>query len=148
MLAGLAIRAVALGFVVTAVVQSVVAGIGLALCGIPYAGVLTSIILVSCIVQVGPFLVMIPAIVWLFWSGHLVAGSVLVVWSLVVGVIDNVLRPVLIRRGADMPLPLIFAGALGGLAGFGMIGLFVGPVVLAVTYRLMEWWIGDIDHAS
>jgi predicted PurR-regulated permease PerM len=145
-LAGNAIRAVALGIVVTALVQSVIAGIGLAVCGIPYAAVLTSIIFMLCLVQVGPFLVMIPAIGWLFWSGHAVAGTVLVVWALVVGMIDNVLRPMLIRRGADMPLPLIFAGALGGLASLGMIGLFVGPVVLAVTYRLLEWWVGDIDR--
>ena len=55
------------------------------------------------------------------------------------------LRPLLIRRGADLPLPLIFAGAIGGLVSLGVIGLFVGPVVLAVTYRLLEWWIGDID---
>lgn len=144
-LAGQAIRAVALGIVVTALVQSIVAGLGLAVCGIPYAGVLTSIILMLCLVQVGPFPVMIPAIGWLYWSGHPAAGTVLVAWTLVVGLIDNVLRPMLIRRGADMPLPLIFAGALGGLASLGLIGLFVGPVVLAVTYRLMEWWIGDID---
>jgi predicted PurR-regulated permease PerM len=146
-LAGQAIRAVALGIVVTAVVQSVVSGIGLAICGIPYAAMLTSIIFMLCLVQLGPFLVMIPAIGWLYWSGHPVAGTVLLLWSLIVGVLDNVLRPMLIRRGADLPLPLIFAGALGGLATLGMVGLFVGPVVLAVTYRLLEWWIADVDAA-
>jgi predicted PurR-regulated permease PerM len=147
-LAGQAIRAVALGIVVTALVQSVVAGIGLAICGIPYATVLTSIVFMLCIIQIGPLLVMLPAVVWLFWTGHPVSGSVLIAWSLVVGLLDNVLRPMLIRRGADLPLPLIFAGAIGGLVGFGMIGLFVGPVTLAVTYRLLEWWIGDIDAAG
>jgi predicted PurR-regulated permease PerM len=67
----------------------------------------------------------------------------LVCWTVIVSALDNVLRPVLIRRGADLPLPLIFAGAIGGLVSLGMIGLFVGPVVLAVTYRLLEWWIAD-----
>jgi predicted PurR-regulated permease PerM len=144
-LAGLAIRAVALSVVVTALVQSVVAGIGLAVCGIPYATVLTSVMFMLCIVQLGPFLVMIPAAGWLFWSGHPIAATVLIAWTLVVGVLDNVIRPVLIRRGADLPLPLIFAGAIGGLAGFGFIGLFVGPVILAVTYRLLQWWVGEMD---
>jgi predicted PurR-regulated permease PerM len=88
---------------------------------------------------------MLPAIGWLYWSGHPVSATVLIVWSLVVVALDNVLRPLLIRRGADMPLPLIFAGAIGGLVGLGLIGLFVGPVVLAVTYRLLEWWVADID---
>jgi predicted PurR-regulated permease PerM len=145
LLAGLAIRAVALGITGTALTQSVVAGIGLAVCGIPYAGVLTAIIFVLCMVQAGPTPVLVPAIVWLYWSGHPTWGTVLVVWSLVVVALDNVLRPFLIKRGADMPLPLIFAGAIGGLIGLGLIGLFVGPVVLAVTYRLLEGWISDID---
>jgi predicted PurR-regulated permease PerM len=148
LLAGQAIRAVAIGITVTALAQSIVAGIGLAVCGIPYAGVLTAIVFVLCLVQIGPVFVMLPAIGWLYWSGHPVSATVLIVWSLVVVALDNVLRPLLIRRGADMPLPLIFAGAIGGLVGLGLIGLFVGPVVLAVTYRLLEWWVADIDTAA
>jgi predicted PurR-regulated permease PerM len=147
-LAGRAIRAVALGIVITAIVQTALGGIGLAVCGVPYAMVLTAIIFILCLIQLGPILVMLPAVVWTYWSGHAVAGTVLLVWTVIVGGIDNVLRPILIRRGADLPLPLIFAGALGGLIGFGVIGLFVGPVVLAVTYRLLEWWIADIDYPA
>jgi predicted PurR-regulated permease PerM len=147
-LAGQAIRAVALGIVVTAAVQSLAAGIGLAICGIPYPAVLASLVFMFCMVQIGPFLVMLPAIAWLYWTGHPALGTLLIVWTLLVGALDNVLRPILIRRGADMPLPLIFAGAIGGLVGLGLIGLFVGPVVLAVTYRLLQWWIADIDHEA
>lgn len=62
-------------------------------------------------------------------------------WSLVVGLMDNVLRPMLFRRGADLPLLLIFAGVIGGLLSFGLLGLFVGPVVLAVTYTLVDAWV-------
>jgi predicted PurR-regulated permease PerM len=145
-LAGQAIRAVALGVVVTAIVQSVAAGIGLAVSGIPYASVLTAIIFVLCIAQLGPILVLAPAVAWLYWSGDAVWGTVLLAWTVLVGALDNVLRPVLIRRGADLPLLLIFAGVIGGLISLGIIGLFVGPVVLAVTYRLLEAWIADIDH--
>ena len=145
-LAAQAIRAVALGVVVTAIVQSAAAGIGLAMSGIPYASVLTAIIFILCIAQMGPLLVLAPAVGWLYWSGDAVWGSVLLVWTLLVGPLDNVLRPLLIKRGADLPLLLIFAGVLGGLIGFGIIGLFVGPVILAVTYRLLESWIADIDR--
>jgi predicted PurR-regulated permease PerM len=146
LLAGQAIRAVALGVVVTALVQSAAAGIGLAVVGIPYAMVLTAIILILCIAQLGPLLVLAPAVGWLYWSGDAVWGSVLLVWTLLVGALDNVLRPILIKRGADLPLLLIFAGVIGGLVSFGVIGLFVGPVILAVTYRLLESWIADIDQ--
>jgi predicted PurR-regulated permease PerM len=147
-LAGQAIRAVALGVVVTALVQSAAAGIGLVIVGVPYAAVLTAIILILCIAQLGPLFVLGPAVFWLYWSGDAVRGTVLLVWSLPVGVLDNILRPMLIKRGADLPLLLIFAGVIGGLVSFGIIGLFVGPVILAVTYRLLESWTADIDQPS
>jgi predicted PurR-regulated permease PerM len=147
-LAGQAIRAVALGVVVTAVVQSVASCIGLAVCGVPYAILLTAVIFMLCIAQLGPMLVLLPAAGWLYWSGEPVWGTVLVVWTLIVGVLDNVLRPMLIRRGADLPLLLILAGVIGGLVSFGIIGLFVGPVVLAVTYRLLGSWIAEGDRPA
>jgi len=145
-LSGQAIRAVALGVVVTAIVQSAAAGIGLAVSGIPYAAVLTAIIFIFCIAQLGPILVLVPAVVWLYWSGDSLWGTVLLVWTILVGALDNVLRPILIKRGADLPLLLIFAGVIGGLISFGIIGLFVGPMVLAVTYRLLESWVAEIDR--
>jgi predicted PurR-regulated permease PerM len=144
-LAGQAIRAVALGVVVTAVLQSALSGIGLAVAGIPYATVLTAIIFFLCIAQLGPALVLVPAVVWLYWTGDPVWGTVLLVWTVILGLMDNVLRPLLIKRGADLPLVLILVGVIGGLISLGVIGLFVGPVVLAVSYRLLESWIADID---
>ena len=147
-LAGQAIRAVALGVVVTAIAQTAGAGLGLAVCSVPYTAVFTAIVFVLCIAQLGPLLVLLPAVGWLYWSGSPVWGTVLLVWTLVVGTMDNVLRPILIRRGADLPMILIFAGVIGGLVSFGIIGLFVGPVVLAVTYRLLEAWVNDIDRAA
>jgi predicted PurR-regulated permease PerM len=144
-LAGQAIRAVALGVVVTAVAQSTLAGIGLAVAGIPYAAVLTAIIFILCIAQLGPTLVLAPAVGWLYWSGDPVWGTVLLVWTVIVGTMDNFLRPILIKRGADLPLLLIFVGVIGGLISMGVIGLFVGPAVLAVTYRLLESWTAEID---
>lgn len=143
LLAGQAIRAVALGVVVTALVQGVLGGIGLALSGIPYATLLTVLMILFCLVQLGPLPVLIPAIIWLYWSGDTTWATVLLVWSCVVGTLDNVLRPVLIRMGADLPMILILSGVIGGLVAFGMIGLFIGPVVLAVSYRLVSVWMHE-----
>lgn len=140
-LAGQAIRGVALGVVVTALVQSILGGIGLAIAGVPMAAVLTALMFMLCIAQLGPILVLVPAVAWLYWTGDNVWGTVLLVWTLVVGTMDNALRPYLIKKGADLPLLLIFAGVIGGLVSFGLVGIFVGPVVLAVTYTLLDAWI-------
>jgi predicted PurR-regulated permease PerM len=142
-LAGAAIRAVAFGVVGTALAQTVLAGLGLAVAGVPAAGFLTAVILLFCIAQVGPMIVLIPAVIWVFWSGNTGWGIALLVWSLIVGTMDNVLRPYLIKKGADLPLLLIFAGVIGGLIAFGIIGLFVGPVVLAVAYTLLTQWLKE-----
>lgn len=142
-LAGQAIRGVALGVGVTAVVQAGLGGLGLAIAGVPFAGLLTAVMLLLCIAQLGAFPVLAPAVAWVYWSGDTSWGTFLLVWSLVVGSMDNFLRPALIKRGADLPLLLIFAGVIGGLFAFGLVGIFVGPVVLAVAYTLLDSWIGD-----
>ncbi|MEP7327909.1 MAG: AI-2E family transporter [Betaproteobacteria bacterium] len=142
-LAGMAIRGVALGVVVTALVQTFLAGAGLAIVGVPYAALLTAVVLFLCIAQIGPLFVLVPAIAWLFLIDETGRGTALLVWSLVVAPIDNILRPILIRRGADLPMLLIFAGVIGGLIAFGLVGLFVGPVMLAVTYTLLREWINE-----
>nr|VUD28291.1 membrane protein [Raoultella sp. NCTC 9187] len=109
LLAGQAIRAVALGVVVTALTQAVLGGIGLAVTGVPYAALLTVVMIFTCLVQLGPLIVLIPSIIWLYYSGGYTWGTVLLVWSCVVGTMDNVIRPMLIRMGAgpaDDPDPL------------------------------------------
>jgi predicted PurR-regulated permease PerM len=141
-LAGAAIRAVVLGVAVTALIQVTIGGAGLYLAGVPGAGILSAVMLFLCLAQLGPLLVLLPAVAWLYWSGQTVAGTILLVISLPAGAIDNVLRPLLIRRGANIPLLLIFAGVIGGLIGFGIVGLFVGPVVLTVTFTLLKAWVG------
>jgi predicted PurR-regulated permease PerM len=142
-LAGKAIRSVALGVGVTALVQTVLGGIGLAVAGVPFASLLSAVMLMLCIAQLGPALVLFPAVAWMYWMGHTGWGTFLLIWSVVVSALDNVLRPMLIKRGADLPLLLILAGVIGGLVGFGLIGIFVGPVVLAVTYTLLAAWMDD-----
>ena len=142
-LAGQAIRAVALGVGVTAVVQTVLGGVGLVIAGVPFAAILSALMLMLCIAQVGPSLVLFPAVGWMFWQGDTGWAMFLLVWSLIVVSLDNFLRPMLIKRGADLPLLLIFAGVIGGLLSFGLIGIFVGPVALAVTYTLAQAWVSE-----
>ena len=146
-LAGKAVQAVALGVGVTAIVQSVLAGIGLAVAGIPFAGALTAVVFVLCLAQLGPVLVLLPAIAWLYWQGQSAWATALLVWSIPVGMLDNFLRPALIKRGADIPLLLILPGVIGGLIAFGAIGLFIGPVLLAVGYTLLVAWVKDGETA-
>jgi predicted PurR-regulated permease PerM len=140
-LAAKAVRGVALGVVLTAVIQAALAGIGLAIAGVPAAALLTAVVFMLCLAQIGPALVLVPAIIWLYWKGDPLWGTVLLVISLVAVTMDNVIRPVLIKKGADLPLIMIFTGVIGGLLAFGIIGLFIGPVVLAVTYTLLKAWV-------
>lgn len=142
-LAGQAIRSVALGVVVTAVLQAALSGVGLGVTGVPFAGLLTAVIAFLCIAQIGPSPVLVPAVIWLYWSRETAWGTFLLVWTTLVVTLDNVVRPLLIKRGADLPLLLIFAGVIGGLLAFGLVGIFVGPVVLAVAYTLLHAWIDD-----
>lgn len=142
-LAGQAVRGVALGVVVTALAQAIVGGIGLAIARVPFSAILTAVMFMLAIAQVGPLLVLIPSVVWLFWKGSTGWGTFLLIWTIVVSTMDNFLRPFLIRKGADLPLLLIFAGVVGGLIAFGLIGIFVGPVVLAVAHTLLTAWIDE-----
>ncbi|SUA93361.1 AI-2E family transporter YdiK [Pandoraea pulmonicola] len=142
-LAGMSIRAVALGIVVTAVTQSLLGGLGLWLTGVPLPGFLTALMLVLCIAQIGPFPVLLSSVGWLYWQDSPTLATLLLVLSVFIGMLDNVMRPMLIRRGADLPMTLILAGVLGGMLTFGIVGLFVGPVILAVTYTLLMAWIND-----
>jgi predicted PurR-regulated permease PerM len=147
-LAGQAIRGVALGVVVTALVQSILGGIGLAIVGVPFVGVLTAVMFAFCIAQIGPIIVLLGATAWAYHSLGAGWGTFMLVWALVVGIMDNFLRPILIKRGADLPLLLIFAGVIGGLLAFGVVGIFVGPVVLAVAYTLLDDWVATDSTAA
>jgi len=142
-LAGASIRAVALGIVVTAILQSALGGIGLWVAGVPGAGVLTAVMLMFCLAQIGPTLPLLGGVIWLFVHDAHVAAILLAVWSVMVAMLDNLVRPVLIRRGVNLSMLLILSGVLGGLFAFGIVGLFIGPVILAVSSTLLSEWIRD-----
>ena len=140
-LAGQSIRGVALGVVVTALVQSILGGLGLLVAGVPLAPLLTAVMFLSAVAQIGAVPVLACAVIWLYARDSNGWGTALLVWTVVVGLLDNVLRPVLIKRGVDLPLLLIFAGVIGGLMAFGVVGIFIGPIVLAVTWTLFAAWV-------
>jgi predicted PurR-regulated permease PerM len=142
-LAGRAIRAVALGVMLTSLADAIVGGIGLVIAGVPLATLLTAVMFIFCVAQVGPGIVLIPADIWMFVSGQYVMGGVLLVVTVVAIAIDNLMRPLLIRKEANLPMLLILVGVLGGLGAFGLIGLFIGPAVLAVSYTLLRAWIAE-----
>ncbi|PSH67924.1 hypothetical protein CU102_15235 [Phyllobacterium brassicacearum] len=144
-LAGKAIRGVALGVVVTAVAQTALSGVGLLVVGIPFAGFLTAVIFVLCLMQIGPGLVLVPTVIWMYYIGDTLWATVLLLFTIVAGTMDGFLRPILIRKGADLPLLLIFAGVIGGLISFGILGIFVGPTLLAVAYTLLDAWMEESD---
>jgi predicted PurR-regulated permease PerM len=140
-LAGKAARGVALGVVVTAIVQAALGGAGLFIAQVPAASLLTAVMFILCLAQVGAGPVLIPAVIWVYWKGNTTMAIVLAVFSVLALTVDNVLSPVLIRKGADLPLIMIFAGVIGGLIAFGVVGLFIGPVVFAVTFTLLKSWV-------
>jgi predicted PurR-regulated permease PerM len=141
LLAASTIRGVAIGIVVTALVQVLIAGTGLVILSVPGALLLSAVIFFLCLAQLGPALIMLPAVGWQFYTGSTLSGCVLLAFALVSMTIDNILRPILIRKGADLSLPLIFTGVIGGMIAMGIMGIFLGPVILAVTYNQLKEWV-------
>ena len=137
------IRAVALGVVGIAFIQAIVVGLCLMVAGVPLAGVAAGLVLVLAIAQVPVLIVTLPAIAWLWTSGNYDTGGAIVYSALlaVAGVLDNVLKPFMLGRGVDAPMPVILIGALGGMAAAGILGLFVGATLLALGYQIFMRWV-------
>ena len=148
LLAANSIRGVAVGIVVTAAVQVLIGGTGLVVTAVPGAWLLAAVMLFLCLAQLGPAPIMIPAVIWQFYTGATWAGCILTAFALVAMLIDNFLRPVLIRKGADLPLLLIFSGVIGGMISMGIMGIFLGPVILAVTFDLLKAWVENRTEAE
>lgn len=146
-LAGSTIRTVSQGVIGVAILQSLLAGIGLKLAAVPHAGVLAFAILILAILQIGSVIVILPVIIWIWVTKEFMAALLLTIYLLVVGLADNVLKPLLMGRGLSTPMLVIFIGVLGGMLAHGIVGLFVGPIILAVAWELMMAWIRE-DQAS
>jgi len=132
---------VALGVVLTALIQTAIGGAGLAVAGVPATAILTAVMFMLCLAALGPAPILIPAVIGLFWTGQTLPGTILILFTIPAVVLDNIIRPILIKKEADLPLLLVFSGVIGGLIAFGVIGLFIGPVVLAVAYTMLRAWV-------
>ncbi len=148
-LAGATIRTVAQGVIGVAVLQALLAGIVLKIAGVPNAGVLAFAVLVLGIVQIGSLPILLPVIIWI-WTARDVGAAVLITILLVlVGASDNVLKPLLMGRGLSTPVLVIFVGVMGGTLAHGIVGLFIGPIILAVVWELlMAWADQEPDRAA
>jgi predicted PurR-regulated permease PerM len=137
------IRAVAQGVIGVAFIQAIVIGVCLLIAGVPWAGLLAGIVLVLGIAQVPALIVTLPAIAYLWMSGDhgTVAAAAYTVLLIVAGMADNVLKPLMLGRGVDAPMPVILLGALGGMAAAGILGMFVGATLLALGYQIFMGWV-------
>jgi predicted PurR-regulated permease PerM len=142
-LAGATIRTVAQGVIGVAVLQSLLAGIGLKIAGVPHAGVLAFAVLVLGIVQIGSAPILLPVIIWVWTAKDVGAAVLITIYLVLVGLSDNALKPLLMGRGLSTPVLVIFMGVLGGTLAHGIVGLFVGPIILAVAWELLMAWSRD-----
>jgi predicted PurR-regulated permease PerM len=146
-LAGSTIRSVTNGILGVAVIQSVLAGLGFLVGGLPGAGLWTLIFLFAAVLQVG-VIVLIPAVIYMFAIATTTKAILFLLWCAFVGLIDNVLKPILLGRGAAVPTAVVFLGAIGGFLAMGIIGLFVGAIILSVGYKLFLGWLEGPEVAK
>lgn len=139
--AALTVRNVAKGVLGVAVIQSILAGIGFVLAGIPFAGVWILICLILAIVQIGILPVSLGVIIYIWGAADTVTATILTIWMLFVGVIDNILKPILLGKGAPAPMLIVFLGAIGGFIYSGFIGLFTGAIILTLGYKMVLIWL-------
>jgi predicted PurR-regulated permease PerM len=146
-LATATVRSVAMGVIGVAFIQALLLGVGFIMAGIPAAGVLALVVLVLGILQLPALIVSLPAIAYLWGMGDAstAANLFFTVYLIIAGMADNVLKPILLGRGVEAPMPVILLGALGGMVSGGMIGLFLGAVILAVGYQIFMDWVAEHD---
>jgi predicted PurR-regulated permease PerM len=144
------IRSVATGVVGVAFIQALLLGIGFLLAGIPAAGMLAVLVMLLGIMQLPALIISLPAIGFLWWAGDssTVLNIIFTIYLLVAGMADNVLKPLLLGRGVDVPMPVILLGALGGMVSGGIVGLFVGAVLLAIGYQVFMEWVDDVPVSN
>ena len=140
-LAGATIRSVARGVLGVAVIQALLAGLGFIAAGVPGAGIWAMLCLVSAVVQVGVGPIVIPVIIYVFATGDTITAVIFLVWNSMIMVLDNFLKPLLLGRGVDVPMIVIFLGAIGGMLLSGIVGLFIGAIILALGYKIFQAWL-------
>ncbi len=137
------VRSVSRGILGVAMIQAMLAGLGMLAAGVPAAGLWALVGLLLSTIQLGVLPIMVPATIYLFYTASTTTAVLFLIWTLFVGTIDNILKPILLGRGISVPMLVIFVGAIGGFIAQGIIGLFVGAVVLALGYELLLAWLQD-----
>jgi predicted PurR-regulated permease PerM len=145
-LVGSTVRSVTTGILGVALIQSVLAALGFLVAGLPGAGLWAVVFLVAALLQVGT-LVLIPAVIYVFATSSVTKAVIFLVWCLIVALVDNTLKPLLLGRGVAVPIAVVFLGAIGGFVAMGLIGLFVGAIVLSVGYKLFIAWLARTPAA-
>ena len=135
------IRSVTNGVLGVAAIQAVLSGILFAVIGLPAPGLFTLLILVTAIVQIPAIIIMIPLIIWVFSFASTGAATVFAIFAVLIGLSDNVLKPLLLGRGVNLPVLVVLIGAIGGMIQFGVIGLFLGAVILGLGYQVISDWV-------
>jgi predicted PurR-regulated permease PerM len=135
------VRNVLKGIIGVALMQSFITGIGFVLAGVPYAGIWTLLVLILGILQLPPAVIVIPVIIWLFSSISILPATLWTIYLLIAGLSDNVLKPIMLGKGAAVPMVVIFLGVIGGFMVSGFIGLFTGAIVISIGYKLFLSWI-------
>jgi len=135
------VRSVSKGVVGVAIIQALLAGVGLLIMSVPAAGIWAALVLVLAVVQLPPLLVLGPIAVWVFSVSDPVPATLFAIWAVFVSLCDSILKPIFLGRGMDIPVLVILIGAIGGAISAGLLGLFLGPVVLAVGYKIITEWI-------
>lgn len=142
-LAEATVRSVTRGILGVALIQSLLAGLGFLAAGVPGAGLWALFCLLLSVIQIGIFPVSIPILIYVFTTADTLTAVAFMIWILLVGALDNVLKPILLGRGVEVPMAVIFLGAIGGFLSSGIIGLFVGAVVLVLGYKLFLAWLNE-----
>lgn len=140
-LAGATIRAVSQGVIGVAIIQSLLAGIGFKLAGIASAGLLAFAVMLLTIVQIGAAVILFPVVIWIWLDKDFTTALLLTIFLVIVGLLDNVLKPLVMGRGLTTPTIVIFVGVIGGTLAHGIVGLFIGPIILALAWELTVAWI-------
>jgi predicted PurR-regulated permease PerM len=141
------IRSVTNGVLGVAVIQAVLLGFGFFVMGVPHAGLLAAIVLITAIIQIPALLIVLPVVVWVFSIAAPVPATIFAIYSLLAAASDNVLKPILLGRGVDLPALIVLIGAIGGMIAYGIVGLFLGAVILGLGYTIASTWLQSPDAA-
>jgi predicted PurR-regulated permease PerM len=147
-LAGATIRAVSRGVIGISMLQALLAGLGLMVAGVPGVSLITSAVLILGIIQIGPSVVLFPLVIWSWFAMDTVAALLFTIYIVPVNLLDNILKPMVMGRGLQTPMLVILVGVIGGTLAYGITGLFLGPIILAVIWELLATWVSEQEPAG